>query len=66
VGWRGDINEEFSAPLPMEIDETVEFTHALVDPEPRVHQFGLVAQMVGIADPIITYEIDPNNRCPGH
>lgn len=65
-GGGGQIDEELSAPLPMEIEDTVEFTHAMVDPEPRVHQFGLYAEMVGVADPILTYEIEPDNRCPGH
>ncbi len=66
-GGGGDFNEDLTAPLPTEIDQTVEFTHAIVDPEPsRVHQFGLVGQLVGVADPIITYANEPDNRCPGH
>lgn len=66
-GGGGDINETFSAPLPMEIDETLEFTHAITDPEPgRAHQFGLSAQMLGTTDPLYTYEIEPDSRCPGH
>jgi hypothetical protein len=66
-GGGGDFNEDLTAPLPTQIDRTVEFTHAIVDPVPsRVHQFGLVAQLIGVADPIITYEVEPDNRCPGH
>lgn len=65
-GGGGQMDQEPAAPLPMEIEDTVEFTHAMVDPEPRVHQFGLYAEMVGVADPILTYEIEPDNRCPGH
>ncbi len=65
-GGGGQIDEVLTAPLPMEIDDTVEFTHTIVDPEPRVHQFGLYAEMVGVADPIISFEIEPDGRCPGH
>jgi hypothetical protein len=66
-GGGGDFNQDLTAPLPLEIDQTVEFTHDIIDPIPsRVHQFGLVAKLVDVADPIITYGNEPDNRCPGH
>jgi len=65
-GGGGDINQTFAEPLPMEVGETFEFTHVITDPEPRVHQFGLSVQLVGAAEPILTYEIEPDGRCPGH
>ncbi len=66
-GGGGDTTRSFPAPYATHIDELVEFTHASKDPEAdRIHQFGLAVSLVGVADPIITYAIEPENRCPGH
>lgn len=65
-GGGGAINQTLAEPFPTEVDETFEFTHAITDPEPRVHQFGLSVMLVGATDPILTYEIEPDGRCPGH
>lgn len=66
-GGGGEITKSFPAPLPTQVDEIVEFTHAMVDPEPnRIHQFGLAVTQTGVADPIIVYAFEPGDRCPGH
>lgn len=66
-GGGGDTTRSFPAPYTTQIDEFVEFTHAIDDPVPdRIHEFGLAVTLVGVPDPIITYAIEPGNRCPGH
>ena len=66
-GGGGDTARSFPTPYTNHIDEEIEFTHAIKDPEPgRIHQFGLAVTVVGIADPIIVYAVEPENRCPGH
>lgn len=66
-GGGGETTRSFPTPYRTVIDETLEFTHALIDPEPeRIHQFGLAVTVAGIADPILTYQVEPGNRCPGH
>jgi hypothetical protein len=66
-GGGGQTTRSFPTPYRKLVDETLEFTHALVDPEPgRIHQFGLAVTLAGVAEPILTYEIEPGNRCPGH
>ncbi len=66
-GGGGDTTRSFPTPYTTHIDEVVEFTHALKDPEPgRIHEFGLAVTLVGVPDPIIVYAMEPENRCPGH
>jgi hypothetical protein len=65
-GGGGETTRSFPTPYPTHIDERIELTHALVDPEPRVHQFGLAVTLVGLPDPILTYATEPDSRCPGH
>jgi hypothetical protein len=65
-GGGGDTTRSFPTPYQDHIDESVQFTHAIVDPEPRIHQFGLAVTLAGVAEPIIVYAIEPENRCPGH
>ena len=66
-GGGGDTQRVFTTPLPDHVDEVIEFSHVMVDPEAsRIHQFGLSVVMSGVAVPILTYALEPDGRCPGH
>ncbi|MDD5562969.1 MAG: hypothetical protein PHQ91_04575 [Thermoanaerobaculaceae bacterium] len=68
--FTGNTNAEksFSAPLPTHIDEVVDVAHTTVDPVDRAHQWGLKVVVPGMAQPILTYGMEPGpqQRCPGH
>ena len=42
--------------------------HTVVDPVDRAHQWGLKVVVPGMAQPILTYGMEPGpgQRCPGH
>jgi hypothetical protein len=65
-GGGGQIDQAFSAPLPTVIDQVIEHTHTILDPEDRQHQVGLMVTTADGAQPIYTYAMEPEGRCPGH
>lgn len=66
-GGGGNFEHVSEGTLPTEIDEVVDFTHTMVDPEAsRTHQYGLSVMLHGQPDPILTYGLEPDGRCPGH
>jgi tetratricopeptide (TPR) repeat protein len=65
-GGGGEIDQTFSSPLPTVIDQVVEHTHAILDPVDRQHQVGLKVTIPDSTQPIYTYALEPDGRCPGH
>ena len=65
-GGGGQIEQTFSAPLPAVIDQVIEHTHSIPDPEDRQHQVGLMVTTADSAQPIYTYAMEPGGRCPDH
>jgi hypothetical protein len=61
-----NIERRFSPPLPKEIDGTIQFEHFEPDSVDRNHQIGLRVEIPNNPNPIFTYAMEPNNRCPGH
>ena len=65
-GPRGSGKRDFSPPYPTTIDEVVIHDEEHPDTIDRHHQIGLKVVSPGVADPFLTYGLEPDDRCPGH
>lgn len=65
-GGGGQIDQTFSDPLPKVIDQVIVHEHASLDNVDRLHQVGLRVTTPDSAQPIYTYALEPDGRCPGH
>ena len=65
-GGGGQIDQTFTAPLPKVIDEVVVHEPVFPDTVDRQHQVGLKVTTPDHAQPIYTYAMEPDGRCPGH
>jgi hypothetical protein len=64
-GGGGEIETPFTHPLPQKVREVIPFTHQLIDPFPREHEFGLRV-ILGNGKELWDYRSEPGGRCPGH
>jgi hypothetical protein len=61
-----EISESFQDPLPTSLVKTVQIIEPAPDPVDQDHQWGLEVVVPGQAEPLTTFTLEPEGRCPGH